>query len=237
MAGRKADDEYYTRREDVEAMLKPLLDMGEFAGKRILCPCDTEQSQYIQFFQDNGIDVTWDDRLDYDLFDFAAYDGVITNPPFSRSADFTRKIIEANKKAGTDFHFLCSYMSLTKAAVLDIVMAGRGHVESAPKGRPFKFVKPDGSLKSIATAIVSSYPQAILQPPLVRLKDPEYAADGTPIYSHLPAIPEKWDGAIGVPGGFLYMAYDPSIHKICGAINPVVNGRKMFTKLLVEYVA
>lgn len=235
MATRKVDDEYYTRREDVEVMLRPLLDSGEFAGKRILCPCDTKQSQYVQFFQDNGIDVTWDDRLDYDLFDFADYDGVITNPPFSKSADFARKVIAANEKAGTDFHFLCSRMSLGKSPTLDIIKDGIGHAESAPPGQPFKFMRPDGTVKGVATAIVSSYPQAIFQLPLIR--GPQYADDGLAVYARTTDVPEKWDGKVGVPVGFLYLAYDPSIHRICGSVSPVVNGKKLFSRIVVECIA
>lgn len=228
---RKVDDEYYTRREDVDLMLLPIV--GEFEGKRVLCPCDTHESAYVRFFQDHNIDVTWSDRLDYDQFDFSTFSACVTNPPFSRSKDFMTKVLEANKKTGMRYHVMMSPPSIASDPVIELVRRG-GHIESSPPGRPFRFYRPDGSLGSAPTCILSNYPKAMFQPPLIW--GPEIADDGLPCYKRSTDVPPRWNGKIGVPVGYMYLGFDPAKHRLIGAAKPTVNGHAIFSRIVLECI-
>ncbi len=79
---KKLSDEFYTRREDIDAML-PEWDLS---GKVVYCPADSEESEFVKYFQQSGkckeLIYTSDDfRTHEDLFERC--DIVVTNPPFS----------------------------------------------------------------------------------------------------------------------------------------------------------
>lgn len=45
------NDEFYTRYKDIEAELQNYKEF--FIGKTIYCPCDTLESNFVKYFQDN----------------------------------------------------------------------------------------------------------------------------------------------------------------------------------------
>lgn len=75
--GKVTDDEFYTRRADVDAFL----DAVNLSGLRIYCPCDTQDSAFVRYMTDHDLDFF----AGTDMWDVTKYnecDIVITNPPF-----------------------------------------------------------------------------------------------------------------------------------------------------------
>ena len=90
------NDEYYTRKEDIEAAL-PEWDLS---NRIVYCPCDSEESEFVKYFQQPGkckklIYSSDDFRTHEDLF--RECDIVVTNPPFSLKGSLA-KILEKYKK-------------------------------------------------------------------------------------------------------------------------------------------
>lgn len=54
-ARRKKNDEYYTYYDDVVAGLEPYKEY--LKGKRVLCPCDTDESNFVKYLKELGCDV------------------------------------------------------------------------------------------------------------------------------------------------------------------------------------
>lgn len=79
--GKKTDDEYYTRMEDVEKILKPF----NLKGKRVYMPCDDNRSNFSLYCYLNDINYlfTSDDYKNHEK-QFNECDIIITNPPFSK---------------------------------------------------------------------------------------------------------------------------------------------------------
>lgn len=90
------NDEFYTRKEDIEAAL-PEWDLS---NKIVYCCADSDESEFVKYFQRPGkckkLIYTSDDfRTHEDLFEKC--DIVVTNPPFSLKGDLA-KILEKYKK-------------------------------------------------------------------------------------------------------------------------------------------
>ena len=93
---KQLSDEFYTRREDIDAML-PEWDLSD---KIVYCCADSEESEFIKYFKQPGkckeLIYTSDDfRTHQDLFEKC--DIVVTNPPFSLIRVLVRMIYAAKK--------------------------------------------------------------------------------------------------------------------------------------------
>ena len=76
---KKTDDEFYTRRKDIEDFFADV----NLKGLKIYCPCDSENSEFVKYFKEKGYNVkyTSDEMWGHeDLYRWC--DIVITNPPF-----------------------------------------------------------------------------------------------------------------------------------------------------------
>ena len=88
--GKVTDDEWFSRREDVDLFL----DAVDLSGLRIYCPCDSNSSAFVQYMTDHNLDF----YAGTDMWDQTKYDEcgiVITNPPFhgcSAYLNFLRSI-------------------------------------------------------------------------------------------------------------------------------------------------
>lgn len=86
-ARRKKNDEYYTYYDDVVAGLEPYKEY--LKGKRVLCPCDTDESNFVKYLKELGCDViTYHKENGTEWFKPDNYDVCVTNPPFSKIKDF-----------------------------------------------------------------------------------------------------------------------------------------------------
>lgn len=91
------NDECYTERYAVE----PLLEFLEpFRNKIIWCPFDTETSEFVKVFQENGFNVVYS-HIDYgqDFFRYEPkkWDILISNPPFTGKSDIFRRVLSFGK--------------------------------------------------------------------------------------------------------------------------------------------
>jgi len=91
-------DEWYTKPEDVELIL-PYLKRRPF--KKILCPFDKEESNFVRILQmRGGYEVSYshiETGTDFfDISDFSKYDAVVSNPPFSKREQIMRRLYENN---------------------------------------------------------------------------------------------------------------------------------------------
>lgn len=77
------NDECYTERYAVEPLL---LYLEKFRGKTIWCPFDTEESEFVKVFQENGFKVVYSHisyGQDYFNYEPEDWDVMVSNPPFS----------------------------------------------------------------------------------------------------------------------------------------------------------
>lgn len=91
------NDEYYTRKEDVEAALSKV----DLSDKKVYCPCDSEESEFVKYFQQPGkckeLRYNSDDFRKHDE-DWEWADVIATNPPFSLSTEFGKYIKRFDKR-------------------------------------------------------------------------------------------------------------------------------------------
>jgi len=89
-------DEYYTPTYLVEPLLKYLSK-----DKVIWCPFDTEDSEYVRVFKNNGIKVIyshiWNNQNFFNYEPEEHYDIIISNPPFSLKKDILKRLYELDK--------------------------------------------------------------------------------------------------------------------------------------------
>lgn len=91
------NDEYYTRKEDAEAALSRV----DLSDKKVYCPCDSEESEFVKYFQQPGkckeLRYNSDDFRKHDE-DWEWADVIVTNPPFSLATEFGKYINQFNKR-------------------------------------------------------------------------------------------------------------------------------------------
>ena len=89
-------DEYYTPA----IMVYPIIEYLK-PGTTIWCPFDTEKSEFVKVFTQEGLNVIhshiWEgkDFFEYELTE--PYDYVISNPPFTRKLDVLRRLYKLDK--------------------------------------------------------------------------------------------------------------------------------------------
>ena len=133
-----SDDEYYTRKEDIESFLPH----WDFSDKIVYCPCDTEKSEFVKYFSKKGkckelIYTSNDFRTNEHLFEKA--DVIITNPPFSLKIDFLN-ILRKYKK---DFLIILAAIS-TQSLTID-ELNNEIYIYKSLR----EFNRPDGSIGSV----------------------------------------------------------------------------------------
>lgn len=227
---RNRGDEFYTKAEDVDRMLSQYL--SEIRGMHVLCPCDSEDSEYVRFFLENGIRTTFSSG-DYDQYDFGEYDLVATNPPFSRMSAFIRKC----KDEAERFHVIAPHSFIATEATVELVNARDVHFYD--EGAPRSFIRPDGTELHVGVDIVTTFPT---NAPGVRIRrmpaspsSGTLTTDGRVVYDRTNEIPEDWEGDILVPQSFLHARYDRALHEVVGTDAPWgVDGRRRFRRLVVR---
>lgn len=89
-------DEWYTT-EDSVYMIVPYLHGGGY--KRILCPFDTVESNYVKVLSKEGFSVEYGHiKTGQDFFnrtDLKDFDAIVSNPPFSKRQDVLERLFES----------------------------------------------------------------------------------------------------------------------------------------------
>ena len=96
----KESDEYFTPREAVLPLLD-YIDRGNKSNYTIWCPFDTEDSEYVKVFREEGYNVIAthiDNGQNFFYYEPEEhYDYIISNPPFSIKDDILKRLYELNK--------------------------------------------------------------------------------------------------------------------------------------------
>jgi hypothetical protein len=81
------DDEFYTRRVDIDKELNKY----NWKDKTVLCPCDSKHSKFVEYFKEQDCKLLYSDG-DFRSPETAALreqaDVIVTNPPFSLFREF-----------------------------------------------------------------------------------------------------------------------------------------------------
>lgn len=90
-------DEWYTPVECVKIIV-PYLQVRGY--RKILCPFDLPESNFVSVLQEAGFEVTASHLKTgvdfFDIYDFDKYDAVVSNPPFSKRQKIFEKLFGAN---------------------------------------------------------------------------------------------------------------------------------------------
>lgn len=149
------DDEFYTRYKDVVRELHKY----DLRGRKIICPCDTRDSNIYKYLKDCYYDVKCDSK-EWRNVDYSKYDLVITNPPFSQVREFIRALVE--KKI--DFIIIVSdilRLSISNGKVDFGIPLYRGWDAQT-------FTRPDGTERHIHCGWVSTIPDTYKENRLLR---------------------------------------------------------------------
>lgn len=131
-----ADDEFYTMYKDCVRELHKY----DLRGKKIICPCDTKESNIYKYLKDCYYDVKCDLK-EWRKVDYSKYDLVITNPPFSQVREFIKYLISIK----IDFIIIVSdvlrYLIKNKKVDFGIEFYKDWDAQS--------FYRPDGSIRKV----------------------------------------------------------------------------------------
>lgn len=88
-------DEWFTMENDVSIILPYLLKNGY---KKILCPFDTADSNFVKVLRREGLTVSYSHiqtGIDFfEIHNFDDYDAVVSNPPFSKRQKIFERLFE-----------------------------------------------------------------------------------------------------------------------------------------------
>ena len=209
LAQRNKNDEFYTTYNDVEKELRHYTHF--LRGKRILCPCDTQASSFVKYFEDNRDVIKYQsldfshvsDGTDFRNIDYSQYDVVITNPPFSLFREFINSVMRNN----VYFLVIGNKNALTYKEIFNRFKNGQiwfgfNSVRS--------FYKPDGTMQRFGNiGWFTNIPNDRQSQPLELTK--KYSAELYPKYdnynaidvSNVKDIPYDYYGTMGVPVTYL----------------------------------
>jgi hypothetical protein len=102
----------------VDVLLKPIID--ELRAGGVFCPCDAEDSAFVEFCKDNNIPVghSSGDFVQLAESTYKDYKYIITNPPFSAKQSFYAKF--RNKEC----IFLGQVLFMTNKYFGDLINSG-----------------------------------------------------------------------------------------------------------------
>ena len=91
----KESDETYTPSYAVKPILKYISK-----NSIVWCPFDTEESEYVKLFQENGNKVLFshiDEGKNFFFYEPEEYDCIVSNPPFSLKDEVLKRLYELDK--------------------------------------------------------------------------------------------------------------------------------------------
>lgn len=178
--GEKPNDECYTLPETAEYLLDKYEDL--FKDKKIILPCDTENSELYKACLRHNIDC----EIGQDMFntDYTKYDLVFTNPPFSFAAKYIKYLHENNIK----FVLFAGWITALYASIRakDIYYIEDFDRRGKPGEQYYWFIQPDGNLKAVHWGLISNLPEArkyVEAKPPVRTEPQEYWSHHSGIYA------------------------------------------------------
>lgn len=137
------DDDFFTMYKDCVRELHKY----DLRNKKIICPCDTKESNIYKYLKDCYYDVKCDCK-EWRKIDYSKYDLVITNPPFSQVREFIRFLIKEKK----DFIIIVSDV-LRYSIAKDKTNFG---IKFYKGWDAQKFYRPDGTIKAVHCGWIST---------------------------------------------------------------------------------
>lgn len=102
-------DEWYTPKENVEIIVPYLHKRGY---KKILCPFDTSESEFVKVLNEEGFEVSYSHiKTGTDFFEISNlndYDAIVSNPPFSKRQGILERLFES----GVPFAMILNFNGL-----------------------------------------------------------------------------------------------------------------------------
>lgn len=236
---RRKNDEYYTLYEDVVKGLEVYLPY--IKGKKILCNCDTEDSNFVKYLREIGCDVITYHTTECDEFyTNCEYDICITNPPFSKIKKFY------NAVKHKPFIMLCNFNHLCYKDLFVDFIEHRLNIGYSVYSMTFKTV--DGNKDVPLCMFVSNLPIHEYNPPLELQGSSDYERlDERNDIIHVNKtkdIPNNYDGVMAVPISYI-VKHNSQQFNIVGIAKhgrdnkydlckPIVNGKEKFARLLIK---
>lgn len=137
------DDEFYTLYKDAVRELHKY----DFRGKKIICPCDTKDSNIYKYLKDCYYDVKCDSK-EWRNVDYSKYDIVITNPPFTDAREFIRHLVKIKK----DFVIIVS--DVLRYSIKNGKVSFGTTIYKGKDAQ--KFLRPDGSIVPVHCGWISN---------------------------------------------------------------------------------
>lgn len=185
ICGEKVNDEHYTPYETAEYLLNKYGHLMK--GKKVILPCDSEESELYNACIRHGIDC--DISQDMYSVDYSKYDLVFTNPPFSKTAKYIRYLQANNIK----FILFVTWVTGVNLSV-DL---GIYYVEDFLRYY-VNFILPDGSIRKVHWALVSNLEETrsyVEAKPDIRIQPTDEWQNYHGIYSdfmHCNYLPYQW---------------------------------------------
>ena len=137
-------DEWYTPQYAVNLIIPYLSKRGY---KKILCPFDKEESNFVKRLTEEGFDVTFSHiETGTDFFEIdnlTSYDCVVSNPPFSKREKIFEKLFES----GVPFALIINMNGLFDSKARWELFKNNKFEILVPKGR-MKFANNEGEKNS-----------------------------------------------------------------------------------------
>ncbi len=259
------DDEFYTRRADIEEELQHY--EHHFKGKVVYCNCDDpEWSQFYKYFSDNydrlglfGLHTNHYDpatgKGDFRSAEARAKleraDIVVTNPPFTLFRHLMTQLIEANPDrvgliAGGDavkdkkFLIIGFQSAITYDCVFPLLQSGQMWL--GVKNKPMTFDRPDGTTKAVPITWftnLSHYKRAeFIKTPtkFADMKRVKYDNFDAIDCKYLKNLPSDYDGVMGVPITFMGF-HNPAQFEVLGKrADLFIDGKQQFNRIIIRKV-
>lgn len=216
-------DEYYTPMETVENVFQKLGKHIE--GKKIWFPCDTEESAFVKYAKLHGLNFKASSNNFLDNKELLEWcDVVITNPPFSKLPTFCNFI----KGGGKDFAFF------TNIGTSYIVLR---RIKTVAFSVPTNFFRPNGQIVRVGNiGCVNSFGISD-DIPLPSCENPQFEYDdktNIPILNSVKKFPKYSIAPKLMLVTATVILRDISAWEIVKVEDPVVNGKKKFSRILIR---
>lgn len=237
-ARKTKNDEYYTYYDDVVKGLEPYKDY--LKGKRVLCPCDTEESNFVKYLTELSCEVinyhktngdTWYKPSDYDV--------CVTNPPFSKIKDFY------NTYKDKPLIFVCTFNHICYKDLFVDFIEGKLNIGQSNQ---CMFFDANGEHKGVSLVMFVSNLPIYENNNHLQLSDKTDfdVIDNTDIINvnKTKDIPNNFKRVMAVPISYI-CKHNNDDFKIVGIskhgrdhkydlYKPMVNGKEKFTRLLIQ---
>ena len=191
-------NEFYTLYEQAELVLSPLKE--HFMNKRIVCPCDTEESNIVKWLRDNtnsevissSIDVNSEEARELML----TADMIVTNPPFSLKvfSPFFKWLYDNNK----DYFIWGPLLVCSGGGSLGLYPYIKYLYKPIKGNHVYMYDRPDGLKKPASTAFYTSIDVPYLDYDYKPAKEQEFF-EGIPVFNKTRNIPKDYYDWMWVP--------------------------------------